>query len=317
MAGSEKLEKLAADEDEEVRQRADKTVSEIQLLQFPYFAFSLSGEVGLEEWLNENDLHEAYEESDDSEKHLLEEKADAFFLERLKLALEKYSAVLGISNGMVKARVENNIGFIFLAEASLAANDHIFRRISELTNDLSVYEFTTICLQGYSSGEYDTGSFNSYGEEYSGICLELRENIIQAGLFPKFNLHVQNVPVWRILGDYILRYENGHSVFDGIEIVFGNFAMKEDDDGEEIENTDYKVFDIHVDTQTDGSVTFYGGLENCMDLARVDWDYIRYKYEEHIDPDADIASTLSTLGLTIAEFETSVRQRFSETLIAK
>jgi hypothetical protein len=95
-------------------------------------------------------------------------------------------------------------------------------------------------------------------------------------------------------------------VYDGINVVFGNFAMK-DDDGEGSEDISYKVFDIDVDTPKDRSITFYGGLKNCTNLAQVDWSYIREKYEEIRDTDDG-----GGIGPSTADFEASVRQKFSE-----
>lgn len=287
-------------------------VSEMQLLQFSYFVGISKCEEGsseFEDWLTENKLHETYKKSSDSEKRLMEKKADTFYLNGLKTVLEKYSINLGI-NDMKEVIITDHYqqGFVFLAEASLAANDHIFKAMSESGDSISpprilcisVWEFTTKCYQSYCEGEYDSGQLIGHNVENS--TEEEKDLLIKAGAFPKNDLNIETIPVWRIIGDSLLRWENGHQAYDGMEVVFCYFAA--DEDGNENADINYKVFDIHVDSLEDGkTLRFNGGLENCIDLAKVDWAYMHQEYD---DKKATESEDLTD------DFENAVRQKFSE-----
>jgi hypothetical protein len=280
-------------------------LEEINLLKFKYFCAVDKAEDGgtkLDEWLTKNNhTYEYFEKLNDSEKSLLLDKISQSSLNNLKTLLEQYSIYLGI-NDMKEVILDDGYGqgFVFMADASLAGSDHIFKAMTESGEHISVCEFTTKCAQLYADGEYDEGqlSGNDMGEYYESV----KECLNKARAFPKNDLNIEAIPVWRILGDSLLRSENGHRAYEGIEVVFCYFAA--DEDGNENADNNYKVYNIHVDSLEDEkTLDFDGGLENCMDLAKVDWPYMQEKYDEKKATESEDLTD---------DFENTVRQNFSE-----
>lgn len=225
----------------------------------------------------------------------------------LKDPIERYRDVIGIVGDLTDIYLSHDIGVLFRARMSLAAVDNIFLRISEELGYFHVLDFTSVLTQGYDNGEYDSGSVvegpdDSYNAFIAELCGQLSDAHITLGLPP-----LEGLPIWRILGESLMRFKSDVLPITGISVAFDGFCQT-DEEGEDL---DSETFLITIDVGG-RDVSMYGAMLDCQSIARVDWPYMEAIYLQNIDEEL----TNSGVGLNLQQFETEVRNLYADSVLS-
>lgn len=251
----------------------------------------------------ENNNIDCSGELSDAERKLISEKYLESRYELLESNISQYD-ICNIDN-IVRVHLTDFVGIVICTDCSLPAYDHIFKSLSEDIGStrLNIYDFTSAYCQSYEDGELDTGTITNDRSEYLESMEEMKNEVAGHGIDIIQLQSIDEMPVWKIIGECVLRFKNDITSFDWLEVSFDGYCKDEDDDDIIDEETYLVSF-----TLDEANPSFYVLLTNCESLPTVDWAYIEEKYSD------DVESQLEDSGMSLDEFETHVRKHFRDSI---